>query len=889
MGISVIRMGINMEMDIKRKKNIALFTPMLENEFSASVLEGAQKGAAEADVNLIVFPMWLIYPVFVEEKVTKFRYQYNTLTSFLESNSIDGVIIEYGTIVSTTNIENKRKFLKQIKGIPTILLAEDAQGYNSIVVDNSGLYEILEHIYSVHECTKIALISGPCNNQDAEERLAVYKNFVSEKELNLDDSWIAYGDFSAQSEFAVEDLLKTHPDVEAIICANDHMAISVYNFMEKRGLVPGKDILVTGFDNIPTSELLEPALTTVDANTEGLGYDAVMQLVGKKETQKKSFVHSKKVVRNSCGCRYDAFNKKNQWDNANSKNNKEDLIDNRGKKNQVKEGDKKKVIEVELGNIMREMVYAQNNDSEWFMSVLNTFKNLGFEAEYIMLYEESVKHENHKEWISPQKAQLKAYYDSDNQIVYDNHEHILVIDDIFNNPIIVKEDRFDMIVVPLFFRTNLFGFLMVKGDYKLFQVIYQIASQISSSLYNISVLKTQELIKEELAKASQSKSLFLANMSHEIRTPINAITGMTEMILRESDNENIINYANNIESASKSLLSIVNDILDFSKIEANKMTLVDVEYRLKSLIDDAVTLISMKADEKKLKLETYYDSDLPAVVYGDNLRIGQILLNILSNAVKYTKEGSVKLSLTGRTEGENAILHFSVADTGIGIKKENIAKLFENFERFDEKRNRNIEGTGLGMSITVALLKLMGSKLEVQSVYNEGSIFSFELSQKIIDSTPIDEYEKNNAQKSNKDKKASKYTAPSASILVVDDIEMNRVVISCLLAQSEIRVVEASGGIEAIEKYKNDDFDIILLDHMMPQMDGEETLYEIHKLDKYIERKTPIVALTANAISGEKEKYLAMGFDAYIAKPVEPDVLDTLILQYLPKDKVILT
>ena len=412
-------------------------------------------------------------------------------------------------------------------------------------------------------------------------------------------------------------------------------------------------------------------------------------------------------------------------------------------------------------------------------------------------------------------------------------------------------------------------------------------------LFGRMTYKTSEnkLLRQEKVyalEASKTKSEFLSNMSHEIRTPINAILGMDEMILRESNDENILEYAENLRHAGNSLLGIVNDILDFSKIEAGKMEIIPVEYALSSLLNDLVNMVQPRLEKKNLKLETHVDENIPSMLFGDEIRLKQIVTNILTNAVKYTEHGKVTLTVSFENTEDGAILlAFSVKDTGIGIKEEDIAKLFNAFERIEEKRNRSIEGTGLGMSITQKLLKLMNSKLEVSSVYGEGSDFSFKVEQKVINTEPIGDFAEafRNSLK-NHEKYHEKFTAPNAKILVVDDTVMNLTVVKGLLKQTKIQIETAESGYDCLKLVEKNRYDIIFLDHRMPGMDGIETLQKMQTLAGNKNHKTPVISLTANAISGAREQYIAAGFIDYLTKPINSVALENLIIKYLPPNLV---
>ena len=389
-----------------------------------------------------------------------------------------------------------------------------------------------------------------------------------------------------------------------------------------------------------------------------------------------------------------------------------------------------------------------------------------------------------------------------------------------------------------------------------------------------------EEAKLEAQRANEAKGMFLAHMSHEIRTPINAVLGMDEMILRESTEEPIREYAQDIYMAGQTLLALINDILDFSKIDSGKMEIVPVKYDLSSLLHDLINMVISKAQSKGLELKVEVDRTLPSWLIGDDVRIRQILLNVLNNAIKYTEKGIVTLKVSGRKEEQNVILHFEVIDTGIGIKEEDIPKIFQAFQRVDETHTRHIEGTGLGMSITTQLLNLMDSHLEVKSTYGEGSNFYFDLKQEVVDDTEIGDFTSRIRSTVSYEYNQKVY-APKANILVVDDNSMNRKVFISLLKSSGMKITEASGGKECLEKIQKQSFDLIFLDHMMPEMDGIETLQHMKELTDHKCKDTPVIALTANAITGAREFYLEKGFRDFLSKPIDTGKLEQMILKWL--------
>ena len=420
--------------------------------------------------------------------------------------------------------------------------------------------------------------------------------------------------------------------------------------------------------------------------------------------------------------------------------------------------------------------------------------------------------------------------------------------------------------------------------------------------------KTLKLEKEAADQANLAKSDFLADMSHEIRTPINAVLGMNEMILRESLQAqslekpnldsfqgsfgNIVTYAQNIESAGSNLLAIINDILDFSKIEAGRMDIVEGNYYLSSILNDLSNMIFFKANEKGLDFIIDVDETLPDGLCGDEVRVRQVITNILNNAVKYTEHGFVKLTMRGdiqgtKEPGQSICLKIDVQDTGIGVRKEDLDKMFDKFQRLDLKQNSTVEGTGLGLAITRSLLDMMGGSIEVQSEYGKGSVFTIMIPQKIVSVEPIGDFQ-TRFLVNMKETKAYRETfrAPNAHILIVDDTRMNLTVAVGLLKNTEIQIDTATGGDEAIELALTNAYDLILMDQRMPKMDGTEALHLIRTQADGANRKTPVICLTADAVIGAKERYITEGFTDYLTKPIDSHALEQMLMKYLPREKV---
>ncbi len=401
----------------------------------------------------------------------------------------------------------------------------------------------------------------------------------------------------------------------------------------------------------------------------------------------------------------------------------------------------------------------------------------------------------------------------------------------------------------------------------------------------LDALRKEKRSQQEAEAANMAKSSFLANMSHEIRTPINAILGMNEMILREEKDPAIRGYAGNIQASGNSLLSIVSDVLDISKIESGKLEIIPVDYEVNSLISDCCNMAAGRAKAKELELLVECADNVPMKLCGDETHIRQIIMNLLTNAVKYTEKGTVKLIVSGRFTDGGFVLKVDVSDTGIGIAEENLPQLFTQFQRFDLQRNRNIEGTGLGLSIVKRLCDLMSGTITARSVLGSGSTFTVELPQKVVDSTPCGGVNLNYSAGAEHEYHHS-FEAPEAKILAVDDLPVNLLVIANLLKETRIKIDTAGSGRECLDKCSQQKYDLILMDHMMPEMDGVQTFEKLHGDKSSPNFETPVIMLTPNALAGMREQYMDVGFADYVSKPVRGAKLEEAIRRNLPESLI---
>lgn len=396
-------------------------------------------------------------------------------------------------------------------------------------------------------------------------------------------------------------------------------------------------------------------------------------------------------------------------------------------------------------------------------------------------------------------------------------------------------------------------------------------------------------LMQEAESANHAKSAFLTHMSYEIRTPINAVLGLDEMILRESKDETIIEYAQNIRSAGKTLLSLINDILDFSKIESGEMEIVSHAYDFREIVGNAKQMIGPRLEGKDVTFTYEINQNLPKTLFGDESRVQQILINILTNAAKYTEVGNVHLQVDFSKKCEDIkqgiLLKVSVRDTGRGIKQEDLEKLFQSFQRVDEEKNRNIEGTGLGLAITSKLVEAMKGKIEVESEYGKGSEFRFEVEQGVLDAASIGQQD-GKIEKSRSKVAREKFHAPNAKVLVVDDNAVNIKVMKGLLKRNQVQFYSVLSGAECLQEIKKMKFDLIFMDHLMPEMDGIETFHAMREMEENLCKDSPVIALTANVIQGVRQMYLDNGFTDYLMKPVSVEEMENMMIQYLPKDMI---
>lgn len=851
-----------------KRKTYAVLMALPGNEFSMGVVEGAAQASEKAQANLIICPSGIIERDYLLNDKSLYRYQYSVLGSFLGNASIDGAVIEHGTINCLQDQDARKKYLAQIQGMPVVLLAKHEEGYPSICFDNeAGIRELVDHMVTEHGCSKIGFLSGPRNNEDAQIRLHAFTSQMQKHGIEVGEDWIEYGDFTVDVRMQMSKLMGRHPDMEALICSNDFMAEGACEFLTALGKKPGKDMLITGFDDIKNAFLMDPPLTTVKADARKLSYRALDAIATGEDLFSLTDIPTEVVYRHSCGCDSDKIQGL-------------DSVLRESAINKLREEKLDSDFCGEIEYVMKDIIFYQDHDEKWPEALLRSFERMGCSKTFMFFYDKPIHHGETDQWAMPDNIQMRGSLIGGAYTYYPEGVKNYNPEQLFKADFMDSPRPMKLLALPIFFMEKQVGLILTECRHEFVKYSFQMGSMISNCIEMIWIHHHNKQIQKNLVAANQAKSQFLANMSHEIRTPINAVIGMDEMILRESNQDAVKGYAEDISNAAQSLLSIVNDILDFSKIESGKMTIIPVNYHLGNMVRALFKQLSFRVVEKDISFKLDLDEELPSVLKGDDIRVKQVLTNLLTNAIKYTHQGSILVSVTGVVEDKRVKLHVSVKDTGIGIHKEDLDRLFEKFARVDEEKNRSIEGTGLGLNIVAGILNLMGTSLEVKSEYGVGSEFFFDLYQDIIDPTPIRKKVVGDTKGPSEERR--KYVAPGARILLVDDSAMNRKVIKNLLKECQMEFDEAKNGEECVELFASGKYDMVLLDHMMPVMDGMEAIKRIRELPGYVQGRPPIIALTANAIVGADQMYLAAGFDTYLSKPVLPAALDELMIRMMP-------
>jgi DNA-binding LacI/PurR family transcriptional regulator len=609
---------------------IGLLVDYLEMSYTNRIIQGCIRAAKERGINLIIYPGSALKEerdvsleqVGTERYSGRTTFHRNILYEFAMRNHLDGMIVSAQTVGAYLSEDEFETFLKKFH-VPILLLEQKKEGYSSLTFADNGIEIVLKHL--IHECGRkhIAYISGPVNNADAAVRLENYKRVMREEGLDYKEEWIAYGDFSPFCENAVKELIgNNRTELDAICVANDAMCIPVYRFLQEYGMNPGKEIVVTGYDNTDIATDCKPQLTSVNANAEVMGYQAVLEMMklfsGEKICARQLPVEL--VIRASTLGEGEGHNRQQSEMQTEGLHNKQSM------KN------------IYINSIATDMLMYPNDRKAALDSAAYNLSHAGVDEFYVYLYENSFVQKRGDKWNIPEYVEK--------YVAYNEREYLSEVGDgiwVKTESIMKQEwsssQQKIMTAFPIEVMGEHYGLIYMSYHTDLCMDVFSIANQFAT------VLHIYHLI-EQLKDATEAKSIFLANMSHEIRTPLNAVLGMNEMILRECGDESVVGYATNIERSGKTLLALINEILDLSKIESGKMEIVPVEYQPAHMLADLYHMIAPRAAKKDLNFEMSVDEKMPSGLYGDDVRIKQIITNLLTNAVKYTPEGSVKFKIS---------------------------------------------------------------------------------------------------------------------------------------------------------------------------------------------------------------------------------------------------
>lgn len=841
-----------------------------------SFVKGMQDYIEANDLDVTIFHFNTFGNLNNDEEFVKGEYSLFDLPDFTE---FDAVILDCNNMIDE-NAKNRLSEKILASGIPAVALNCRIKGFMYVGIDNfKSISAVMEHLYSIHKCRTFAYAGGPAVNYENNARLEAYSSFIMD---HSDCTSVAVLDKDYEFKTGVSHMQQLHNSLakmpDAVVCANDNIACGLVSEAERLGyLVPG-DFFVTGFDNLEIGSYFKPEISTVEQDKEKIGAAAICRLIEVLEQGEPAgdyYVPTVMKFGESCGCY-----------NSDTKDYRRFI------KNKYEYEEYKNEIEIRLVNLTNKIENCTEYEEvfDTFYHFFDDYQLDGmtiflddrfFDKNGLLLFEHN----------SVTKQNCTPVYSMEGSTRIENCSFEQI-----KNIYINRNERNIFTTVGIHFNDALIGFIVYRNPRFLIlnQYYYDIHEIFIRHLHNLYIRKTMSEYTNKLQEATKaaelankSKSAFLARMSHEIRTPINAVIGFSELSLKNNPDPETADYLDNIKRSSHALLAIINEVLDISRIESGKMELSETPYYFSPIIKDIYSIFQNQSERKGLKFCLNYDKEIPGKLIGDKVRIREILINLLNNAVKYTKEGSVTLNINILSKDTaKIVLEFEVSDTGIGIKQEDIGDVFTIFSRADEKNNENIEGTGLGLAIVESYIKMMGGNITVESEYGKGSTFRAVIPQVISDSTPM-VLDENFADSDIDSYSLGDMKVKDTRVLLVDDNKINLKVIKLSLNHYGIEVDTADSGAEAIEKCKEYVYPIVFMDQMMPGMDGIEAMHHIrNEIEAYKDGNSKIIVLTANAMSGQRDELIANGFDEYLGKPINYKLLEMNLKKFLPKEKL---
>lgn len=835
------------------RKTIGVFMSLPSVFFQAHMSNELSKFGNELGYNVVVFCNFGAY----DTSNIGYAIGEKSIIYVPDYSQLDAVILLLDTFDVPGMREELFKILKNYPELPVVSVREYHQDYYNILFDESSSLDVIfDHLIKHHYVRKIFYVSGTKGRPDAEARLSNYRRKMDEYNINYEEDWIYYGDFWTTQGPQMADWLEEKGMPEAVVCANDYMAISLMEELQNRGYVIPKDLIITGFDDIDKASLMSVSLTTVRVSPRLFAeraIEVVDKLIRGDKVEHKSYISTDLVVRDSCGC---------------YKRNNDDFMDMSNRmyfryENTIVSNDR--YLHFSRASQNKKDLDAVMATGAFYADMIGTFKNM-----YFALSETN-------EFVEYPKELVYRYRIPSNE-VFQRYHISFDISELF--PLEDNDTPQRMYVVPLHHDDRIFGYVgldtgddVVVGLY-FSNFLVTVTNSIERIYQNkkVETLIAREKEARHIAeKASSVKDDFLINLSHEVRTPLNTIIGLSDMLRDEELSDEGLEYLASIRYAGDNLLRMIGDILDYCQLTAGTLKIQKKRYRIDGMGEDIEKMLEMYCRNKSsVKYSVSIADNTPERLVGDKERIEQIMVNMCSNAAKFTKEGRIKVTIKWKenTESDGTLI-LAVMDTGIGMEKSDTDKIFDAFKQLDASRSRSSDGSGMGLAVCDMLVKAMNGTIDIDSVPGRGSCFTIKIPQTVGDSS---------SGKKRTDKSKVIEGVSGSKILIVDDNKMNLKVEGLLLGKYGVNVLLAMSGQEAIDILEKDkDIKMVFMDYMMPGMDGAEATRIIRSKGMEI----PVIAVTANTISGATDIYYEAGMSDYLPKPIDIHRMEDILKKWI--------